>query len=179
MPNALPLSKLEKSGFLSRQLFWAAYEAKLSELKQGIFRRDSIWDALVFRRMQAPPQPSAWLERRGPSQAQLGGCVELMVTGSAPIAPQVLEMCRVLLSCVILEGTTALHQRVGSGESGMGAGYGQTECSAVATVTLPGDCEGGHVGGPAPACHVTLLDVPRIFTTFTLQHSPSYTATIK
>lgn len=39
-------------------------------------------------------------------------------------------------------------------------GYGQTECTAGATLTLPGDCTAGHVGPPICNNYVKLVDVP-------------------
>lgn len=40
------------------------------------------------------------------------------------------------------------------------SGYGQTECGAGLSVTLPGDYSGGNVGSPLPCCFVKLVDVP-------------------
>ena len=39
-------------------------------------------------------------------------------------------------------------------------GYGQTECNAAATVTVPGETEPGHVGPPIPSIRIKLADVP-------------------
>ena len=39
-------------------------------------------------------------------------------------------------------------------------GYGQTENSAMATATWPGDYVGGHCGGPAVCTLLKLADVP-------------------
>ena len=39
-------------------------------------------------------------------------------------------------------------------------GYGQTECTAGATLTLPGDFGPGHVGPPLSCNIVKLVDVP-------------------
>ena len=40
-------------------------------------------------------------------------------------------------------------------------GYGQTECTAAATVTSPSDCATlGHVGGPVPCNQIKLVSVP-------------------
>lgn len=57
-------------------------------------------------------------------------------TGSAPLAPHVLTFMRVLCACPIHEG------------------YGQTETTAMTTITFPGDWTTGHVGGVAPVCEV-------------------------
>lgn len=49
-----------------------------------------------------------------------------VITGSAPISAEVLEMCRIAFGAHICEG------------------YGQTECTAMATSTCPGDNSGGN-----------------------------------
>ena len=41
-------------------------------------------------------------------------------------------------------------------------GYGQTECTAAATITVPGDVKSGHVGVPIPCTLVKLVDVPEM-----------------
>ena len=41
-------------------------------------------------------------------------------------------------------------------------GYGQTECSAAATGTVPGDIRVGHVGVPLPCNLIKLVDVPEM-----------------
>ena len=41
-------------------------------------------------------------------------------------------------------------------------GYGQTECTAGATLTLPGDFSVGHVGTPLPCNLIKLVDVPEM-----------------
>ena len=77
-------------------------------------------------------------------QAEVGGNVEFMVTGAAPISSEVLELCRVALGCVIVEG------------------YGQTECSAACSLTMVGDAQAGHVGPPLPCNTIRLDDVPEM-----------------
>ncbi|NXQ52257.1 ACSL5 ligase, partial [Anthoscopus minutus] len=96
---------------------------KMAEIKQGIFRNDSIWDKLVFKKVQE----------------SMGGRVRIMVTGAAPISPSVLTFLRAALGCQIFEG------------------YGQTECSAGSTFSMPGDWTTGHVGAPL-ACNIIKLD---------------------
>ena len=39
-------------------------------------------------------------------------------------------------------------------------GYGQTECTAGATLSLPGDFSVGHVGAPLACNFIKLVDVP-------------------
>ncbi|XP_012734933.2 long-chain-fatty-acid--CoA ligase 5 [Fundulus heteroclitus] len=98
---------------------------KYAEVKDGIVRKNSIWDKLIFNKVQE----------------SLGGRVRFMVTGAAPISPSVLSFLRAALGCQIFEG------------------YGQTECAAACTFTLPGDHTTGHVGVPLPCNFLKLVDV--------------------
>lgn len=68
--------------------------------------------------------------------------MQVIVTGSAPISAEVLESCRVVFGCHIIEA------------------YGQTESTALATSTWPGESEGAHCGGPAVCSLLKLEDVP-------------------
>ncbi|KAM4809486.1 long-chain-fatty-acid--CoA ligase 1 isoform 1-T3 [Rhinophrynus dorsalis] len=74
-------------------------------------------------------------------QASLGGKVRLMITGAAPVSTTVLTFLRAALGCQFYEG------------------YGQTECTAGCSLTIPGDWTAGHVGAPMPCNHVKLVDV--------------------
>lgn len=60
----------------------------------------------------------------------LGGRVRLMVTGSAPVAEDILDFMKCAMSVPIVEG------------------YGQTETTAASFLTSPKDGKSGHVGGP-------------------------------
>ncbi|XP_065883666.1 long-chain-fatty-acid--CoA ligase 1-like [Dysidea avara] len=106
-------------------LFSRAMASKGRELDQGIVRRNSFWDTLVFRKIQDG----------------LGGRVRLILTGSAPISKDVMRFTRCALGCAVIEG------------------YGQTECVAGATMTLPYENTAGHVGAPLPSVMVKLVDV--------------------
>ncbi|KAM4621296.1 long-chain-fatty-acid--CoA ligase 1-like [Polymixia lowei] len=110
---------------VKRWLLGFAYRRKEAEMMNGIVRRDSIWDRLIFNKVQA----------------SLGGRVRLMITGAAPISPTVLTFLRAALGCQFYEG------------------YGQTECTAGCTMTMPGDWSAGHVGAPLPCNSVKLVDV--------------------
>ncbi|TNN84805.1 Long-chain-fatty-acid--CoA ligase 5 [Liparis tanakae] len=102
-----------------------AVQRKFAEVKEGIIRNDSLWDKLIFHKVQE----------------SLGGRVRVMVTGAAPISPPVLNFLRASLGCQIFEA------------------YGQTECTAGCTFTMPGDATSGHVGVPMPCNVVKLVDV--------------------
>ncbi|XP_058505760.1 long-chain-fatty-acid--CoA ligase 1-like [Solea solea] len=73
---------------LKRWLLGFAYRRKEAELKKGIVRRDSIWDQLIFRKVQA----------------SLGGRIRVMITGAAPISPTVLTFLRAAIGCQFYEG---------------------------------------------------------------------------
>ncbi|KAF4118913.1 hypothetical protein G5714_000964 [Onychostoma macrolepis] len=110
---------------LKRWLLDFATSRKEAELKSGVVRKDSMWDKLIFSKVQA----------------SLGGHVRLMITGAAPVSPTVLTFLRAALGCQFYEG------------------YGQTECTAGCTMSLPGDWTAGHVGTPLPCSFVKLVDV--------------------
>ncbi|CAJ1057954.1 long-chain-fatty-acid--CoA ligase 1-like isoform X2 [Xyrichtys novacula] len=73
---------------LKRWLLGFAYRRKEAEIMRGIVRRDSIWDRLIFRKVQA----------------SMGGRVRLMLTGAAPISPTVLSFLRAAVGCQFYEG---------------------------------------------------------------------------
>ncbi|XP_006153989.1 long-chain-fatty-acid--CoA ligase 5 isoform X2 [Tupaia chinensis] len=102
-----------------------AVNSKFNEVKNGIIRRNSIWDKLIFSKIQA----------------SLGGKVRFVITGAAPISADVMTFLRAAMGCPVFEA------------------YGQTECTAGCTITLPGDWTTGHVGAPLACNHVKLEDV--------------------
>ncbi|TKS68265.1 Long-chain-fatty-acid--CoA ligase 1 [Collichthys lucidus] len=110
---------------LKKWLLDFAFRRKEADLKCGVVRTDSMWDKLIFRKVQA----------------SLGGRVRLMITGAAPVSPTILTFLRAALGCQFYEG------------------YGQTECTAGCTMSLPGDWTAGHVGPPLPCNAVKLADV--------------------
>ncbi|XP_060691286.1 long-chain-fatty-acid--CoA ligase 1a isoform X1 [Hemiscyllium ocellatum] len=115
----------QANSFLKRWILQIATWRKTAELRKGIMRRNSIWDKLVFRKIQD----------------SLGGQVKLMVTGAAPVSETVLTFIRAAVGCQFYEG------------------YGQTECTAGCSMTLPGDWSAGHVGAPMPCNLIKLVDV--------------------
>lgn len=70
--------------------------------------------------------------------------MRVMITGSAPIAKEVLNFLKIAFCCQIHEG------------------YGQTECGAPASITWTKDPQSGHVGGPYSTLEFKLVDVPEM-----------------
>lgn len=110
---------------MKRWLLDFAFRRKEAELRNGVVRQDSLWDRLIFKKVQA----------------SLGGHVRMMITGAAPVSPVILTFLRAALGCQFYEG------------------YGQTECTAGCTMSVPGDWSAGHVGPPLPCNIVKLVDV--------------------
>jgi len=128
-------ASIEQKGGLSKVLFDMAYSSKKAYLAQG-YVTHWLWDALVFSKVKA----------------RLGGRVRTIVTGSAPISPDVMDFLRIAFACEVYEG------------------YGQTETSAGSFLTETGDLTAGHVGGPLPVNLVKLVDVPDM--NYTSQDKP-------
>lgn len=72
----------------------------------------------------------------------LGGRVQIMVSGSAPLSVEVQEMFMILMSAPLLNG------------------YGQTEGMGAEFLTSPGDSTVGIVGAPMSCLEFKLLDIP-------------------
>ncbi|KAG0215432.1 hypothetical protein BGX28_010137 [Mortierella sp. GBA30] len=100
--------------------------AKLANLAAGKGVHHPLWDRLLFNKVKMA----------------LGGQVQVIVTGSAPIAKEVLNFLRIAFGCVVLEG------------------YGATESMGTAMITMAEEHLPGHVGGPRSGCEVKLVDVP-------------------
>lgn len=113
---------------LGPALFRVGLQSKMSSYLSGGGNTHGIWDSLVFSKVRAV----------------LGGRVEQIITGSAPIDPKVLDFLRVSLSCEIFDG------------------YGATETCAALSISIPGEYRSGSVGAPMPCCEVKLIDVPEM-----------------
>ena len=81
------LAGVKTAGGLKAALFNLAYKGKKGWLAEG-FVTHSVWDALVFKKVRE----------------RLGGNVRWMVTGAAPISPDVLDFLRICFSVQITEG---------------------------------------------------------------------------
>ena len=74
----------------------------------------------------------------------LGGRVRMMVTASAPISKDVLELLKVAFCCPVLEA------------------YGLSETSGAVTATVADDPISGTIGGPFKHCAIRLKDLPEM-----------------
>ncbi|KAJ3124260.1 Long chain acyl-CoA synthetase 7 peroxisomal [Nowakowskiella sp. JEL0407] len=111
-------------GGVAKMLFDFAYAAKKRNLANGYITH-MLWDNLIF----------------GAVRARLGGRVKVIVSGSAPILPDIKDFLRICFSAEIFEG------------------YGQTETAAALTVDFQHDYLG--TGGIVlPCAEVKLRDVP-------------------
>ena len=111
---------------IAKTLFEKGFEEKMKEYRKTGNVQNFFWDNLVF----------------GKIRAILGGRVRFMLTGSAPMAPEILDFIKITFSTVLIEG------------------YGQTENCAGMLLSRAVENSSGHVGGPGFANEVKLIDVP-------------------
>lgn len=109
-------------------LFNWAYASKLENLHKDGSLTHWLWDRLVFSEIKA----------------KFGGRLRAILSGSAPISPEVMDFLRICFSCEVYEG------------------YGQTETSAGTCLTIRHDWTTGHVGIPAPCNEIKLVSVPEM-----------------
>lgn len=122
------LQKIKSKGEISKWLFDYALRSKLKALHEDGEISDWLWDPLVFSSIKS----------------KLGGRVKCILTGSAPLSPQVIDFMRVVFSCPVIEG------------------FGMTETVAITALTCPGDLTTGTIGIPVPCCEVKLVDLPEM-----------------
>ncbi|XP_065185290.1 long-chain-fatty-acid--CoA ligase 1-like [Sycon ciliatum] len=100
---------VNQAGFIKRFLFNTGLNSKLSYLKRGETRQDTMWDSIVFAKFRN----------------LLGGRVQCAVTGAAPCSAEVLSFMRAALGCPVFQGygqsectAAATCSLVGDGEPG-------------------------------------------------------------
>ncbi|KAJ1933347.1 medium-chain fatty acid-CoA ligase faa2, partial [Linderina macrospora] len=99
---------------------------KVANMQAGKGNTHTVWDRVVFKKVRDI----------------LGGNVQLINTGSAPIEKKVLEFLRVAFCCHVSEG------------------WGQTESTGYGIVTVKGETVGLRVGIPQYGVEVKLMDIP-------------------
>lgn len=111
-----------------RFMFFQALVSKTHYNKEYGWTNNQIFDSLVLSK----------------AKERLGGRVRIMITGSAPIAPNVLAFLRCIFCCPIVEA------------------YGQTESCGASFGTKVFDNASGHVGGPGVGVEYKLDDLPEM-----------------
>ncbi|XP_018654615.1 long-chain-fatty-acid--CoA ligase, partial [Schistosoma mansoni] len=107
-------------------IFNYAVESKVAEQEKNIYDNSSIWDFIFFNKIRQT----------------LGGRVKVIVSGSAPVANEILRFTRGVFGCPVI------------------VGYGFSESCGVISLTLFGDKSLGHVGALIPGISAKLVDVP-------------------
>ncbi|KAL8277355.1 hypothetical protein RQP46_010195 [Phenoliferia psychrophenolica] len=126
--QALKAATVDAPGFKGT-LTRKAFADKQWNLEHKGVVTHAFWDRVVFKKVRA----------------LLGGRVNFIASGSAPIAPEVLSFLKVAFSSAVTEG------------------YGQTENCGTAVRCLTEDLDpNGTVGPPQASVEVMLLDVPEM-----------------
>jgi long-chain acyl-CoA synthetase len=121
------MAGVQTSPALRRTLFQTAYAAKHDALRHG--NRTPIWDLVVFKNL---------------AKRILGGNVRVIISGSAPLSPEVGAFLRIIFTEDVREG------------------YGLTETVAGCSLSLPFEPEIGHTGPVLPCLEIKLIDVPEM-----------------
>ena len=122
------INEISKKSKLIQKLFYKALEIKMKDWRKYGILHNIFWDNIVFKKVRKV----------------LGGRVEYMLVGSAPIDPYTLDFIRCTLSCYIAEG------------------YGGTEGCAGTHVSNINDNYSNHLGGCGYACEYKLVDVKEL-----------------
>ncbi|KAL1933656.1 hypothetical protein VTP01DRAFT_7746 [Rhizomucor pusillus] len=116
------LAGVKAKGGVSSYLFHTAFNAKKAHLNKTVHHW--LWDRVVF----------------GQIRAKLGGRVRFILSGSAPVSPDVMDFMRICFSAKVFEG------------------YGQTENFCGGCLTVQDDNTSGVVGIPFPCSEIKLVD---------------------
>jgi long-subunit acyl-CoA synthetase (AMP-forming) len=92
----------------------------------------------------------------------LGGECKFILTGSAPISPEVLHFMRVVAGCFVIEG------------------YGATETGGACSVQIPGEISSGNIGPPFLCSMYKLADhfVSKVYNKGSIQSVISFSILI-
>lgn len=113
---------IRNSSLPYRILFKAAYSYKKKWLYRGV--NTPVVNVIFMKRIQN----------------LLGGEIRCILSGGAPLDPNIQEFLRLTLNCPVLQG------------------YGLTETSCSGTLTDCDDLSSGHVGGPVACALIKLVD---------------------
>lgn len=115
-----------KQCHVKQWIFNTAYNWKRDKVRNG---EDSpFWNSIVFNKIKK----------------RLGGKIRLIVSGGAPLSPELQEFVKVCFCCPVIQG------------------YGLTETCAGGTICAQNDPSTGHVGPPVVCCEIKLNGVPEM-----------------
>jgi long-chain acyl-CoA synthetase len=112
------------------------YDTVMNDVSKSKIKQFLVQQAL----REQPPLLSRFVFRK--FKKRFGGELKGMITGSAPVKPDVMHFFRIALDIPMIEG------------------YGQTESAAGGATTHPIDMSYGTVGSPGPNIEIKLIDVP-------------------
>ncbi|KAI9476853.1 hypothetical protein BX667DRAFT_497335 [Coemansia mojavensis] len=112
------------TGMIARR----AVADKMANLEAGKGNTHAFWDRVLFRKIRA----------------LLGGNLEFVLTGSAPIEKGVLQFLRICFCCQVTEG------------------WGATETCGLGIANIRSENQAGRVGVPQHGMEVKLVDVPEM-----------------
>ena len=121
-------AKIQATSGLKRKLIDRALKTKIQQYNKTGKTTHFIYDKLIFNKMKNV----------------LGGKMRSMVSSSAPISPDVLDVLKACFCCPITEG------------------YGQTETCAGGCVSNLDDNLSGHCGAPWFCSELKLIDCPEM-----------------
>ncbi|PVF93682.1 acetyl-CoA synthetase-like protein [Serendipita vermifera] len=125
----MKIQTVKEEGGLKGKLLKYALDTKVARVQRDGYPHHWFWDFLIFNKLKAV----------------LGGKVEYVCSGAAPLVPEALYTLRAALGCEILEG------------------WGLTETCGSGARTLPADpTSGGTVGTVSHNVEVKLVDVPSL-----------------
>jgi len=120
--------KIDSAQGIAKALADRALDTKLYNVKMTGSYEHQIYDKIVFNK----------------TKQAFGGNMRLMISGSAPLLPNVHAFMKVVACCPLIEG------------------YGQTESTGASFVSISLDPMCGHVGGPTTNVEYKLVDIPEM-----------------
>ncbi|CAD8136283.1 unnamed protein product [Paramecium octaurelia] len=120
--------KADKVEGYKKTLFEKGLASKMYYLQNGGHVQHKVWDNLVFKA----------------TREAFGGRVRLMLSGSAPMSPEVVDFLKCVVCVPFLEG------------------YGQTEGCGGSFISRADDPISGHVGGVFSNIEFKVVDVPQM-----------------
>ena len=135
LPNYLSIVKPTQVSVVPRVLN-RVYDAVMTEVNKS-----KVKQFLVQQALREQPAFLSHIAFRKVKNL-FGDEVKAMITGAAPITPDVMHFFRIALNIPIMEG------------------YGQTESAGAGTSTHATDMSYGTIGTPVPTVEIKLVDVP-------------------